>query len=106
MNLSDAVGKKVLVAFRADSRFYAARVEDGRVTPVIVRHPNGDEAPVALPWLIGDVVKLEEGYAVTYTERDILGQQGDANRKLFTLINPDTVASITYAVEQRVALIS
>lgn len=105
MKLADAVGKKVVLTFKSDAPFYVSRLDGDRLTPVLMQGPNGAQ-PLSLPFLLGDVIPVGDSFAIQYSERDVLGPNGDTSRKCITLLNPDCIATITYAVEQRVAIIS
>jgi hypothetical protein len=106
MKLDQAVGKKVVVGFKGDTRFFVSRVEGDRLVPVMIPSPDGSGAsPVALPFLIGTLQASDDGYAIAYSETDVLGAQGDSSRSYVTVLNLDSIAYITYAKEQRVAII-
>ena len=104
MNFKDLVGKRVLVGFKQGSPLYVTRAEGDKLGPMLVQTPDG-QMPISLPFLAGEVIALGELFAVQYTERDVLGPQGDPSRKYVSVLSPESIASVTYAIEQRVAII-
>jgi len=104
MNISSLVGKRVLVGFKSGSPLYVTRADGDKLGPMLIQTPEG-QVPISLPFLAGEVVAAGDLISIQYTERDVLGPQGDAGRKYVSVIHPDSIASITYAIEQRVAII-
>lgn len=104
MNLSALVGKRVLVGFKQGSPLYVTRAEGDKLGPMLVQTQEG-QMPISLPFLPGEVIAVGDLIAIQYTERDVLGPQGDSSRKYVSVLSPDSIASITYAIEQRVAII-
>lgn len=104
VNFSKLVGKRVLVGFKQGAPLYVARSEGDKLAPMLVQTPEG-QMPISLPFLPGEVVAIDDLFALQYTERDVLGPQGDPTKKYVSVLSPDAVATVTYVVEQKIALI-
>jgi hypothetical protein len=111
MNLKPFVGKFVVVNLKPGESFLVNHANNERPRPMMIKIAEGQQAPVLLPFCMGEVIFMEGGVAgepqfgLRYTEQDVLGPSGDPNRKYVTVLDPARIAEVTYVVEQRVHLI-
>lgn len=103
--MESVVGKKAVVTFRGDSRLLVVRADGDKIAPAMIQTQQG-AVPASLPFVIGKITEVTtQNVTIEYTERDVLGPDGDASKKYVSVIARETIANITYAIESRVTII-